>query len=127
MNIIPEPNIITPRKGAFILSKNCDISENPSKIVDEKILGTEGYILNIQQNSIYISAQKENGLFYGIQTLKQLIAEYTNNGSCKIPAIEIRDTPRFKYFMHAWDKKSLVDGIKANKEVKKAAKIHASK
>lgn len=129
MNIIPEPNTITPRKGAFVLSKNCGISENPSEIVanlnefvqtycgftlkagndiilqivDEKTLGNEGYILNIQQNSIYISAQKENGLFYGIQTLKQLIAEYTNNSCCKIPVVEIRDTPRFEYRSYMLD------------------------
>ncbi len=57
-----------------------------------KNLGAEGYRLKIAPRSIVISALKPAGLFYGIQTLRQLIA-----GQRQIPCLEIEDRPRFAW------------------------------
>lgn len=36
-------------------------------------IGTQGYILSAENSKVIISAQSETGLFYGLQTLKQLL------------------------------------------------------
>lgn len=59
-------------------------------------LGKEGYILNITNKSIKIFALNDAGIFYGIQTLIQLISANRNDNSipcvtiCDVPDIEIR-------------------------------------
>jgi hexosaminidase len=57
-----------------------------------KSLGDEGYRLKIAPRSIEISALKPAGLFYGIQTLCQIMA-----GRQQIPCAEIQDRPRFAW------------------------------
>ncbi|SMO81347.1 hexosaminidase [Saccharicrinis carchari] len=54
-------------------------------------LGDEGYTLNVNPKTIKLSASNTKGIFYGIQTLKQLAANDEN----KIPAYKIEDSPRF--------------------------------
>jgi hexosaminidase len=56
-------------------------------------LGVEGYKLTVSPTSIEIRASHPAGLFYGIQTLRQLIS---SNGD-EIPAVEITDWPRFSW------------------------------
>jgi len=59
-------------------------------------LGKEGYNLKIAPNSITISAEAINGLFYGIQTIYQLLPNgIPNNEPAKIDCCEIEDKPRF--------------------------------
>ncbi len=67
-------------------------------------LGDEGYKLEVNNNSVVIQAPKEAGLFYGVQSLLQLLPPeiYSNNKSNKnvtwsIPSITIVDKPRFKW------------------------------
>ena len=55
-----------------------------------KRLGDEGYRLKIAPRRIDISALKPAGLFYGIQTLRQM-----GLGASRIPCAEIEDSPRF--------------------------------
>jgi len=54
-------------------------------------LGAEGYELNVTDKKVQITAMKDAGLFYGVQTLAQLV-----DGST-IPAVHIIDKPRFPY------------------------------
>jgi hexosaminidase len=51
--------------------------------------GPEGYALRVTPQGITISAGAEAGLFYGVQTLRQLLR--THGG--RIPAMTIRDRP----------------------------------
>ena len=44
-------------------------------------LGDEGYELQIDEGQLKISANKPAGVFYGIQTLRQIIADKDDNGS----------------------------------------------
>lgn len=54
----------------------------------------EGYRLEIGKKGVRLSASTETGLFYGVQTLLQLL----NNGDGKsLPAVTIDDSPRFAY------------------------------
>ncbi|MGL4909266.1 MAG: glycoside hydrolase family 20 protein [Bacteroidales bacterium] len=56
---------------------------------------SESYGLSINASSITISASSNAGLFYGVQSLLQIIR--LNAIKQEIPAIIIRDTPRFPY------------------------------
>jgi len=59
-------------------------------------LGEEGYELNIQSDSILLSANRPAGLFYGIQTLRQLLP-VDRSSTLSLPALSIRDIPRFAW------------------------------
>ncbi|MHA1191148.1 MAG: beta-N-acetylhexosaminidase [Promethearchaeota archaeon] len=50
----------------------------------------EAYVLKINEKGIIINSRTLRGIFYGIQTLKQLILK-----SLEIPCLEIEDYPRF--------------------------------
>ncbi|GAB6118910.1 family 20 glycosylhydrolase [Dysgonomonas termitidis] len=55
---------------------------------------SESYHLQINSSGIKIEATDGAGIFYGIQTLLQLVEQY---GMEKIPAISINDYPYLKY------------------------------
>lgn len=80
------------KKGLFLF-----INKNLSN------LGDEGYELNITQNRIDITASHIRGLFYGVQSLRQLLpAEFESKTGMtkpgfKIPCVEITDNPKFKW------------------------------
>lgn len=64
-------------------------------ILDAKInTAKEGYVLSISPKEITIKATTSKGLFYGVQSLLQLIPV---NGDRKIQALEIKDEPRFSW------------------------------
>lgn len=66
-------------------------------------LGDEGYTLDVTSNAITIRAPKPNGIFYGIQSLRQLLPpeifrEAPVTGvSWTIPAVHMEDSPRFAW------------------------------
>ena len=63
-------------------------------IVDaDTTLGTEGYELTVIPTSVRLAAPQPAGVFFGVQTLLQLIPIKENQ--VKIPCGEIRDYPRF--------------------------------
>ncbi len=73
------------QEGNIILSRNA---------IYDRELGTEGYELIIKNENIYLSANTETGIFYGFQTLWQIVTsvDYMN-----IPCGEIRDYPQFAW------------------------------
>lgn len=64
-------------------------------------LGDEGYNLSITNAMVTISANKPAGLFYGVQSLLQLLPrevdsrKVVDNVKWEIPAMDITDYPRF--------------------------------
>jgi len=63
-------------------------------------LGEEGYELTIAPDGVRLSAPQPAGLFYGIQTIAQLLpppsdSSAAQGGRWKLPAGTIRDYPRF--------------------------------
>ena len=66
-------------------------------------LGEEGYVLTVTKGRIRISANARSGLFYGVQTLLQLLppeifsSSQIPRKSWVVPCVEIRDVPRFHW------------------------------
>ena len=58
----------------------------------EGLNSSEGYTLSVSSKGVQVEATSGAGLFYGLQTLLQMAAE-----SSTLPAIEIKDEPRFAY------------------------------
>ena len=56
----------------------------------------ESYTLSVTPQQILIRATSGAGLFYGMQTLLQLM-QPASTGSYSVPSVEIEDTPRFAY------------------------------
>lgn len=65
--------------------------------LDPGIANKEGYVLTTTPEGISINGQTENGVFYGIQTLRKSIPAETKGATILIPAGEIKDEPRFSY------------------------------
>lgn len=66
-------------------------------------LGPEGYLLTVTRSRVLIRAPEEAGLFYGVQTLRQLLPpdifrEAPLPGAVwTVPAVTIEDYPRFRW------------------------------
>ena len=61
-------------------------------------IGKEGYLLEVNEKVIEISANEDSGIFNGFQTLKQLIIidkEKPEDNSINIGGCKIKDYPRF--------------------------------
>ena len=95
--------------------------------VADKNFGEEGYKLSVSKKGIIISANKPAGLFYGSQTLMQLLPKEIENKAVvkniewNIPCIEILDQPRFawrglmfdvsRHFFGKQDVKDFIDNM----------------
>lgn len=58
------------------------------------VTGNEAYRIEIDKKGIRLSASTETGIFYGLQTLLQLL---NNSDNKTLPALTINDSPRFQY------------------------------
>lgn len=70
--------------------------------IDPSIENEEGYELYVDYDKIRISGKNSTGVFYGIQTLRQLIppangAAVDDGNELTIPAVVIKDHPQFVY------------------------------
>ncbi|HKY55124.1 MAG TPA: beta-N-acetylhexosaminidase [Anaerolineales bacterium] len=63
---------------------------------EDTTLGEEGYELSITTNAIRLNANCPAGLFYGVQTFRQLLPTHSSE-TLSLPALSIRDTPRFEW------------------------------
>jgi len=57
--------------------------------------GAQGYVLLIKENMIVLAANSKQGIFYAIQTLKQLIRGSSTSNSA--PCVKIIDWPELNY------------------------------
>lgn len=98
IQLIPEPFEMTQSDGMFKVSQAMLVGAgSASNKVNFRVDPTatdipdEGYQLEIDEAGIRLVAKTETGLFYGKQTLLQLL---TPNG---LPYVKINDHPRFPY------------------------------
>jgi len=102
-------DLIEDRTGYRLPVKNHKNHQNFEHVIllkldsEGKIKDNEAYNLEILPNKIEIIAKTSHGIFYGIQTLRQLIpSEYqdpTSSGSFSwsLSAVEIEDYPRYAW------------------------------
>lgn len=75
----------------------------------EHNLGKEGYQLNVSEREIRLEASAPSGIFYAIQSLRQLFPpdiesnEVLEGREWSIPCVVIRDQPRFGWRGHMLD------------------------
>ena len=72
-------------KGLFLTLSKQNVPDSP-----------EGYVLEINNKGVTISACSEAGLFYGCQTLEQLLEDSRDFGK-EIPQMKITDYPAIAY------------------------------
>lgn len=65
-------------------------------------IGKEGYTLDVASDNVFIKANTAAGLFYGVQTLVQLLPpeienKSTQSVSWQMPVVSIMDYPRFQW------------------------------
>jgi hexosaminidase len=123
VHIIPEPVSVKEQSGHFTLTPATTISASVDSFAstgarlseylhlqqgkggkhitlatpaDRNRLGAEGYALSATPTGIRITANTSAGIFYGMQTLLQLIpADIAPGQPANIPCVEITDYPRF--------------------------------
>lgn len=78
-----------------------DASGSIQLILDDTIENEEGYKVSVAYDKIIISGKTAKGVFYGIQTLNQLlpaaVASANDQSELTIPAVNIEDYPQFAY------------------------------
>jgi hexosaminidase len=114
--VVPKPVSMEPGSGSFVVRASTTVAVSPSTPETRRIamalagvlgvqvgpsgpvtlalggdprLGDEGYELTVAPSGIKLVAPAPAGLFYGVQTMRQLVA------GKRIPSLRIRDRPRF--------------------------------
>jgi hexosaminidase len=126
--IIPQPNELIKKEGVFILNHETGIAYDEEFKVSanflksylkegsgielksgkaivfkkESSLAKEAYHLNISESQIAIKASTDQGAFYAVQSLRQLLPAELENGSYTktdilVPAVSIQDEPQYGY------------------------------
>ncbi|HTJ10480.1 MAG TPA: family 20 glycosylhydrolase [Dinghuibacter sp.] len=124
--LIPYPASVNPATGQFTITRRTGVVADPAFVSeasylksylgrylgaaptgrgislqkDASITNPEGYHLTITPQQITITASGSAGIFYGIQTLRQLLPAKIENGSgptIAAPATDITDAPVFPW------------------------------
>ncbi|MBN2274737.1 MAG: family 20 glycosylhydrolase [Bacteroidales bacterium] len=67
-------------------------------VLDPAIEQAEGYRLDIKRNQIIITGKNPQGVFFGVQSLSQLLYERKRSGDLRtLPCLTIVDYPRFPW------------------------------
>jgi hexosaminidase len=65
---------------------------------DEQRLGVEGYTLKIDRDHVVIQGPKAAGVYYGCQTLRQLLpAAIPNDRRWVVSSVDVEDRPQFEW------------------------------
>ncbi|WP_170122678.1 glycoside hydrolase family 20 protein [Mucilaginibacter oryzae] len=100
---ISEDNLIFFRQYFHALTGNDLSVRKSSKMIADmwlvldsnNVIEPEGYKLSVSDKYIMIKAHDEAGIFYGLQSLTQLLR--VKDGKAEVPYCEISDHPRFAY------------------------------
>ncbi|MFI3314662.1 MAG: beta-N-acetylhexosaminidase [Rikenellaceae bacterium] len=128
--IIPKPNSTTVGEGVLTIKNGVQITSTASSEVTEytknalsdkfslsttqgkiinlnidttSIINPEGYILEVTSKGININGSTSQGVFYGVQSLIQLMEAGKVEGAIKIQNMRIEDAPRFAWRSYMLD------------------------
>ena len=79
-----------------IETKRCDDGRHITLRIDPSITAPEGYRLEVTPDDILITGGTPRGVFYGIETLRQIISPGVKR-QFTVPCVSIADEPRFPY------------------------------
>ena len=74
-----------------------------SLVIENRGLGDEGYELDVTKTGIKITASTPQGIFYGLQSLRQLLpplvelSETVDDLNLRVPFVHIKDQPRYAW------------------------------
>lgn len=91
-------NVLKTDIGIDTKLYKCRLHRNPKSTIELKLqkgFENEAYQIIINKKTISCKASTEAGLFYAIQSLRQLIK--AENGRLTIPCMQIDDAPRFAW------------------------------
>ncbi|MGQ1788428.1 beta-N-acetylhexosaminidase [Saccharicrinis sp. GN24d3] len=82
-------------------------------------LGEEGYLLKIGKEAIHITAPSQAGVFYGIQSLRQMLPvnQKMKIHEFSLSAVEIKDKPRFSWRSFMLDEARYFKGMEQVKKL----------
>jgi hexosaminidase len=99
--------LIKPVAGFSLKTKTSASSESSAIVLQldssKRDLGEEGYTLQSTAQSVTIVGAAPAGVFYGVQTLRQLLPEKIESKekvegtAWTVPGVRIQDSPRFKW------------------------------
>lgn len=93
--------ILSLSTGKEIQFTDKNTKGNINLIIDSSLESDEAYILSVDYNKVKISGKTAKGIFYGIQSLRQLIQKKvlceSESEIASIPATLITDAPRYAY------------------------------
>jgi hypothetical protein len=85
--------ILIGRAGDPALDK-----EIAHRAIDASVLDKgESYVLNVDETGVLLAAKSEEGVFYGVQTLRQLIRPAPRPDMVVLPYVKIADWPALRY------------------------------
>ena len=101
-------NLIAPATGFELNIKDLIKKDGENNTIilnieeNDNILNPEGYQLNVSQEKIEILGRIPQGVFYGIQSLRQLFPVEIESSSkisieWSVPCVSIEDSPRFSW------------------------------
>lgn len=101
-------NLFTHEYGLALNPKGTEI-----KLAIDKSISSnpEAYKLEVRETGIEITAPTENGLFYAVQTLRQLIKNKS------VPCLSIEDQPRFEWRAYMLDEARYFQGMETVKNM----------
>jgi len=109
------------RKRATLKSEGNEISLSLDASLKNRI-GDEGYLLEIQPEGVKITGAATTGVFYGIQTLRQLLPpdfEFHSDSqkTASLPCVSMEDQPRFHWRAFMLDESRHFQGMELVKEL----------
>jgi hexosaminidase len=97
-------NFYLKKLYGFTLPTRAKVNEDNKSVIIFKLLKNnerkDAYNLEVNSNKIIITSSSDEGLFYGMQTLLQLLPETKTesvSAGFTIPELSIKDYPRFQY------------------------------
>ncbi|MEA4936545.1 MAG: beta-N-acetylhexosaminidase [Paludibacter sp.] len=95
--------LFTKSSGINFYETNKKPTDNYVGLIIDQKLNVDYYELSVKSNRIIIRANNPKGIFWGIQSLRQLLPFEIESSSLqsevkwRVPNVEIRDQPRFGY------------------------------